>query len=81
MKRLLVLGRNGVNESDDFDGWVNWVCAHVDGACGFEVDVDTAQPRDVQEDRILGCTDEERQILHEAIQMMWDNYCSEGAPQ
>lgn len=54
---LVILGKHtglpglGWGE-DDFDAWLTFVCEHIDDATGLDVDVDTADPRDVQEDRI-----------------------------
>ena len=77
----LVLGRDGLGESTDrdFDAWVAYVSAHIDERAGFTVDVDVAWPRDVQDDRVVGGTDEQRQAVVEAKASIWDDWCADGA--
>lgn len=80
----IVLGRDGMGLTDEsgFDAWVSFVCRHIDAQCGFEVDVDTKHPRDVQDDRITSGSIEEQdsQTVREALEALWERWCSEGAP-
>jgi hypothetical protein len=79
---VLVLGRDGMGGGDeaDFDAWVAFVCKRIDARAGFEVDVDVRGSRDVQSDEIVGGTDEEREIIDEAQEALWEEWCSAGAP-
>jgi hypothetical protein len=79
----LLLGRDGIGDGadeDNFQSWVAYVCARIDERCGFEVDVDTRGQRDVQSDDIRGGTDEQREAIADAKRSLWDEWCSDGAP-
>jgi hypothetical protein len=81
---LLTLGRNvmGANATEaDFDSFVAFVCARIDDACGFEVDVAKRRPRDVQENAITCDDDGQREAIQYAIEALWDAWCTGGAVQ
>lgn len=72
------LGRDGGNfrDEDEFYAWVEYVCAHIDAETGLDVTVETANERDVQADRYLADTQEERQILQDAMERLWERWCA-----
>jgi hypothetical protein len=76
----LVLGRDGMGASEaaDFDLWVSFVCEHIDERVGFEVDVEERGKHDVQSDDIRTATDEEREVILTAKELLWADWCAWG---
>jgi chorismate mutase len=78
----LTLGRDGMGNDAteaDFGAWVGYVCDHIDAACGLEVDVDEALPRDVQSTTIRGASLDEADTIRQAVSDLWEQWCAEGA--
>lgn len=77
----VTLGRDGMGGSSeaDFDAWVAYVCAGIDGATGLSVDVDARVTRDVQTDDISADNEEDEQTVREALRTLWDEWCANGA--
>lgn len=77
MNPKIILGRDAMGEaaaSADFMNWVGYVCDRIDDATGLCVDVEIANPREVQEDRYLG--DElERETMRAAVGALWALWC------
>ena len=74
----LILGRDGMGEGateDDFQSYVALVESKLDTLCGFPVAIVTAQPRDVQVNRIWADEDE-KTTINEALIELWDEWCS-----
>lgn len=77
-KITLILGRDGMGDhatEADYRAWVDYVCSNIDVACGFTVDVDLRDPKDVQKDEIEGGGDAQRSIIEEAKAYLWDKWC------
>lgn len=75
----VILGRDGMGElatEDDFDSYVSLVCRRIDDICEFVCDVDVAQPRDVNGNRIMAETDDQESAIKEALVTIWDEWCS-----
>lgn len=62
----------------DFDSWVAFVNERIDERCGFTVAVDGLRFGESGDDRISG-SDEERETIAEAVRVLWDEWCAEGA--
>jgi hypothetical protein len=80
----LILGRDGMGSeytSADFDHWVGYVSDRIDEKCGFPVEVSERSEHDIQDDKIQNASDEERVMVEEAKQSLWDLWCSEGVPE
>ena len=78
-----ILGRDGMGDDADeaaFDAYVEYVNDHIDEACGFTVNVETHQPRDVQDTRVIGGTYEQRETVKYQLQEIWNAWCEQGAP-
>lgn len=76
----LASGNMGPHATDaDYDNWVEFVCEHVESLCGFDVDVDSRRFADGGDDRF--CADgSDRDTIRDALNTLWDRWCSEGAP-
>ncbi len=77
----LTLGRDGLGEAatdDDYASWIDFVAHRIDEACGFAVDVEASNPRDVQDDKVSGADDEQRETITEAIRVLWELWCGLG---
>ncbi len=80
----VILGRDGVvnnsgadvNDDKYFETWVNYVCEHIDAATGLKCDVEKRGSRDVQNDAVKGALDDEKETILEAIQTLWNYFCS-----
>lgn len=74
----VTLGRDGLGAAatpDDYASWLAFVTDRIDEACGFIVDVEPSNPRDVQENRIEGADDEQRETITEALRVLWELWC------
>ena len=78
---VLALGRDGMGEATeaDFAAWVSFVSQRIDARAGFTVVVNECAARDIQRDTIVNATDEQREIIDEAKQALWDEWCAEGS--
>ena len=77
----LTLGRDGMGVAAtdaDYTSWLDFVTDRIDEACGFAVDVEASNPRDVQEDKIEGADDGERETITEALRVLWELWCGLG---
>jgi len=83
-KAVLTLGRDGVGDDEGgFEGWVSWVTSDIDERVGFEVEVDSRAPRDVQSDAIAvlsGDREVVEQTIRDALTRLWDEWCQGDAP-
>ena len=72
----------GFSEESEWDAWVAFVCDRIDDAVGFEVDVCAEQwsSRVIVFDDLITGDAEARTIVREAIQILWEAWCAEGAP-
>lgn len=78
-KSRIILGRDGMGTSTteaEFDSWVAFVRARLP-----QVDVETAEPRDVQDTRYRADNEDERDDLYRAVQDLWSDWCAEGQDQ
>jgi len=61
----------------DWDAWVDFVCDNIDDACGFEVDVATFPMfRCPELDEVVAPDADSEQTIKDAIQRLWDDFCS-----
>ncbi len=77
----LTLGRDGLGEAAsvaDYTSWLDFVTDKIDEACGFAVDVEASDPRDVQRNKISAADDEQRETITEAIRVLWELWCGLG---
>ena len=77
----LTLRRDGLGEAAtdaDYTSWLNFVADRIDEACGFAVDVEASNPRDVQGNESIGADDEQRETITEAIRVLWELWCGLG---
>lgn len=80
---VLVLGRDGMGADateEDYGRWVEHVGDRIDERCGFSVCIEGRLRRDVQSDVVTHATDEQEQIILEAKQSLWEEWCAAGAP-
>jgi len=80
----LILGRDGMGSefiNNDFEHWVGYISDRIDEKCGFPVEVSERSEHDVQDDKILNASDEERETVEEVKQFLWNLWCSEGGPE
>jgi hypothetical protein len=81
-RATVILGRDGMGDAteEEFARWVAFVCAHIDDAAGFEVEVDERGARDVQDGAVYADEDD-RVVVEEAVEALWNRWCSEGMPE
>jgi len=77
--KLTAYNLGGYATEADFDAWAQYVAAHIDEACGFEVDVD--QFRFVggpAKDEVRDATDEQGETIREALRELWERGSAES---
>jgi hypothetical protein len=75
----VVLGRDGMGDDadeSDFDAYCAHISAHIDERCGFAVEVEIAEKRDVQSNRVFA---DDAQRVRDALTTLWDEFCADEA--
>lgn len=74
----LTLGRSGMgsDSEEEFDAWVAFVMDNIDEATGLDVAVQAADVKDIQNDVIVSNDEGVKEVIKEAIQTLWDQFCS-----
>jgi len=63
--------------TSDWDSWVEFVCDNIDAACGFEVDIRTFPMfRCPFSDEVVAADNDAEQMIKDAIQSLWNDFCS-----
>lgn len=77
----VLLGRDGMGEGAslaDFNAWVEYVAARIDGHAGLDLMVASMPRREVQETRIMpNGTDVDRQAIRDALDRLWEDFCAD----
>ena len=66
-------------DDDEYDRWINFICERIDAKAGFEVLVQ-AKPFGASGSDTFAGDEETVQILRDAMRVLWDEWCAEGAP-
>ena len=67
----------GSDSEEEFDAWVAFVQESIDEATGFEVAVEAAGAKAIQNDTIKAGDAEKQQIVKEALEGLWESFCSQ----
>jgi hypothetical protein len=83
MKNIQIIlgsGNMGDVSEADYDAWTSYVAEHIDDRCGFVVD--EVLPRrfgETGDDSVRGATEEQREIVNEALRALWDDFCADAS--
>lgn len=66
----------GDANEEDYTAWVQFVCDHIDEACGFEVEVDSHRFGEVGE-AVFSPHEDKRQVVAEVLQDLWTQWCED----
>ena len=66
---------------EDFDRWVAYVDQRIDEQVGATVRVDASAFGAAQtDDGVRGGNPDQRQSVREALEVLWESWCANGAP-
>lgn len=78
----IILSSDGMCDADeaDYEAYTSYICKNIDAACGFEVEVDSADFGRAVSDREAVQAEDEAQAatIREALSDLWERFCGGG---